>query len=94
MIVNASQLNPDNLLAYARDLKLDVGAFKGCLDSGRYRVEVDRDLAEGSQAGISGTPSFVLGRLENGRLEGIRLVGAMPYEAFGSKLDEMLKKAP
>ena len=39
---------------------------------------------------MSGTPSFVLGRVENGKLEGVRLVGAMPYLQFEAKIKEML----
>ncbi len=57
----------------------------------RHRAALDRDLAEGRSAGVSGTPTFLLGRLNGGRLEGVRLVGAQPYPAFASKLDEALK---
>lgn len=94
MIVNANQLKADNILAYAKDLKLEMGTFTACLESERYRADVERDLAEGAQAGVSGTPSFVVGRLSDGRLAGIRLVGAMPYQTFGARLDEVLKKSP
>lgn len=94
MIVNANQLTTENILAYAGDLKLNMDPFRDCLASARHRAEVDRDLAEGAAAGVSGTPTFVLGRLNNGRLEGIRVVGAQPYQSFASKLDEMLKQSP
>jgi len=93
MIVNASQLEADNILVYARDLGLEPVAFRTCLESERYRAEVDRDLAEGARAGVSGTPSFLLGTLNGERLEGIRIVGAQSYQMFASKLDEALKRA-
>jgi hypothetical protein len=32
----------------------------------------------------------VIGRLENDKLEGVRMVGAMPYAQFDAKLQEML----
>jgi len=94
MIVNANQLGGQNIEKYASDIKLEMSGFRACLDSGRYTKDVDRDLEEGGQAGVSGTPSFVVGRLINGRLEGVRMVGAMPYQNFASTLDEMLRRIP
>jgi len=94
MIENANQLGGQNISKYAGDTKLEMSGFQTCLDSGRYAQDVDRDLEEGAQAGVSGTPSFVVGRLVNGRLEGVRVVGAMPYQNFASTLDEALSKIP
>ncbi len=41
----------------AKDLKLDSKKFDSCLDKGTT-AEIDNDLSEGSNAGISGTPGF------------------------------------
>jgi predicted DsbA family dithiol-disulfide isomerase len=41
-------------------------------------------------AGVQGTPSFVIGRLENDKLQGVRMVGSMPYAQFDAKIQEML----
>ena len=76
MIVNASQLQPDKIVGYAQNASMDVDKFKTCIASDKYRAAIDKDVAEGTAAGVSGTPSFVLGRVENGKLEGVRLVGA------------------
>jgi hypothetical protein len=35
----------------------------------------------------------VIGRLDNDKLEGVRMVGAMPYAQFDAKLQEMLDQA-
>jgi protein-disulfide isomerase len=93
MIVNANALNEDNLTTYAGSIKLDVPKFKSCLDSAKYNAQIDQDIAEGGVAGVQGTPSFVLGRLDNDTLEGVRLVGAMPYDQFDAKIQEMLQQA-
>jgi protein-disulfide isomerase len=90
MIVNANQLKPDNIVGYARDLNLDVDRFRSCLDSGKYRADIDRNLAEGQAVGVTGTPSFVLGRTGVDKVDGVRLVGAKPYAVFDAKLKEML----
>jgi protein-disulfide isomerase len=93
MIVNASQLKAENIVGYAKDLNLAMPPFRECFESERHRPAVDRDMAEGQSAGVSGTPSFLLGKVVNGRLQGVRVVGAQPYQAFAGRLDEMLKPA-
>ncbi|MEP7208272.1 MAG: thioredoxin domain-containing protein [Casimicrobiaceae bacterium] len=90
LIVNADKLQAERLAGYAKDVGLDVGKFSTCVMSDKYKDIVEKGYAEGLAAGISGTPSFVLGRLKDGKLEGVRMVGAMPYSAFDSKLKQML----
>ncbi len=93
MIVNAEALKPDNLATYAGTVKMDVAKFKSCLDSDKYKAQIDQDIAEGGVAGVQGTPSFVIGTLENDKLQGVRMVGAMPYAQFDAKIQEMLEQA-
>jgi protein-disulfide isomerase len=92
MIANANQLRADNLVTYARDLGLDVPKFSACLDSDRFTADIDRNIAEGQKIGVSGTPSFVIGHMSGDKLDGVRLVGAMPYSVFDAKLKELLAK--
>jgi protein-disulfide isomerase len=93
MIVNADQLAADKLMSYAGNVKLDVPKFKSCLDSDKFKAQIDQEIAEGGVAGVQGTPSFVLGYLENDKLQGVRLVGAQPYAQFDAKIQEMLDQA-
>jgi protein-disulfide isomerase len=92
LIVNANKLGPEQVVGYARDQKLDLPRFETCLKSGRHRAAIEADMAEGRNAGVSGTPSFVIGRVANDRLEGVRIVGALPYMAFAARLDQMLQR--
>ena len=94
MIVNADQLQADKLMSYAANVKLDVPKFKSCLDApDKFKAQIDQEVAEGGVAGVQGTPSFVLGYLENDKLQGVRLVGAQPYSQFDAKIQEMLDQA-
>jgi protein-disulfide isomerase len=92
MIVNANQLQADKLGGYAQAASMDVPKFQACVDSDKFKAAIDKDIAEGSAAGVNGTPSFVLGRVENGKLQGVRMVGAMPYAQFEAKIQDMLKQ--
>ncbi len=93
MIANADKLGAEQIVGYAKELKLDIGKFRPCMLSNRFKQSIEEDMEEGRSVGISGTPSFVIGRMVNGKLEGVRMVGAMPYINFAQKLDQMLAQA-
>jgi len=91
MIVNADQLKAENLATYAGNIKMDVPKFKACLDNpDKFKAQIDKEIAEGGVAGVTGTPTFVIGRIENDKIEGVRFVGAQPYSNFDAKIQEML----
>ncbi|MGH7825069.1 MAG: DsbA family protein [Candidatus Binatia bacterium] len=70
------------LKQYARELKVNVGVFGQCLDSGRYRQKVEGETAVAASLGWRGTPTFFV----NSQL----LVGAQPFEVFQKVIEEEL----
>ena len=92
MHVNADKLSKEEIQKYAADLKLDTAKFKACAESDFYSADIDKQFQEGSAVGITGTPSFIVGRVSDGKLDGVRLVGALPYAQFDSKLKELLEQ--
>jgi len=75
----------DQLVGYAARLGLDRTAFAACLDGRRFTTAIDADVAEGRARGVRGTPTFFV----NGR----RLVGAHPIEAFREVIRDALDEA-
>jgi len=75
------------LKTFAGELGLDTNQFNDCLDSGKYRDEVNNDLQDGTSYGITGTPGFFIGNEERGY---IKVSGAQPYSVFQNVLDQML----
>ena len=87
-----SALKVDNLKAFARDLGLDADAFNACLDQGTYAEAVNQHLAAGSQAGITGTPGFFIGKTgAEGTIEAAFIKGAQPITAFRQVIDGLLE---
>jgi protein-disulfide isomerase len=84
LFTKTSALGIDNLKKYATDLKLDVNQFTTCLDSGKYAAAISKDIAEGAQAGVTGTPAFFI----NGQF----LSGAQPFAAFQDAIEEALEQ--
>jgi protein-disulfide isomerase len=81
-----------NLKGYARDLGLDLAVFEACLDEGKYAAEVDKDAADGAASGVTGTPSFFIGKTgSDGTIEGTLIRGAQAITAFKQEIDRLLK---
>lgn len=74
----------DQFKAFAADLNLDTNRFNNCLDSDVKAAEVEADLTQGSEFGVSGTPGFFI--------NGINLGGAYPLATFEQIIDEQLAK--
>jgi protein-disulfide isomerase len=82
---NQRALQVVQLKKYAADLRLDAASFDRCLDSGTHAARVQAGLKEATQLGLSSTPSIFI----NGRL----VMGAQPFEAFQSVIDDELARA-
>jgi protein-disulfide isomerase len=76
--------------ATGESLKLDMTAFNACAASTRFDAAITQDMNEGRAVGVEGTPTFVLGRTAPQGLDGILIVGALPFAAFDAKFKELL----
>jgi protein-disulfide isomerase len=84
IFANQQAISDDDFKKYATDLGLNVETFTACYSAGKYRADVEKDAAEGSKVGVTGTPAFFV----NGRF----LSGAQPFEAFKAMIDDELKR--
>lgn len=81
---DTSMYTSDNLSQVAGTLGMDSTQFKQCMDSKKFDKNVSEDLADGQKAGVSGTPTLFI--------NGQPIVGAQPYSAFQTIIDQELKK--
>jgi len=84
LYAKAPKLGPADLKVYAKEIGLDTASFDQCLESGKHKNAVQKDLAEGAKLGLTGTPSFFI----NGR----EISGAQPLEAFAAIIEEELAR--
>jgi protein-disulfide isomerase len=82
---NAGAFSDESLIGFAREAGLDVERFESSFKGGKYEDIVEQVFREAQDAGIQGTPTFLI----NGRI----LVGAQPLEVFEQMLEEELRKA-
>jgi len=67
---NQKALDRDSLFRYARELELDIPAFRACLDDPTTMDSITADVAAGTRLGIESTPTlFINGRRVQGALD-------------------------
>ncbi len=82
---DTSMYTTDKLTEIAGNIGVgNTDQFRSCLDSKKYDKNVSADLADGQKAGVSGTPTFFI--------NGTTLVGAQPYSAIKTVIDQELAK--
>jgi protein-disulfide isomerase len=86
LFANQSQLERPALESAAKDLGLNMSAFKKALDSSTYASAVDADLKLGEDVSVSGTPTMFV----NGK----RIADPTNFEALSKQIDEALAKTP
>jgi len=79
---NSQSLGDENYKAWAEELELDTEQFNDCYDSQKYLEKVRNDLQQGSQAGVRGTPGFLV--------NGMLVSGAQPFEIFQQVIESEL----
>ena len=73
---------------YAKELQINEEEFTSCLTGGKYIDEIRKDLEDGRNYGVSGTPGFFIGNDDVGYVE---LKGAQPFDSFKRIIDSQLE---
>ncbi|MGH7203910.1 MAG: DsbA family protein [Candidatus Levyibacteriota bacterium] len=81
---DTSMYTVDNLTQIAGNLGMDSSQFQQCLSSNKYASDANKDMADGQKVGVTATPTFFI--------NGNPLIGAQPYSAFKTIIDQELKK--
>jgi protein-disulfide isomerase len=83
-------LTRTNFLRTAAELKLNTELFRACIDGQAFASQLARDQKDAEDAGITGTPTFVLGKAAEGKITGLLMVGIQPLAAFEAEIEKQL----
>ena len=87
---NVGAFTDRRLQAFAEALSLDMDAFNSCFNSGKYSDRVNQDRIDGTAAGVTGTPAFVLSYSVNGEKKTRFISGAYPFSEYQTQIEEAL----
>jgi len=85
LITRSPKLDRTSLIAYAKELGLDVAKFTESIDQGSHAAEIDRDLQLAQSIDLYNTPTFYI----NGR----QVVGERHFHYFQKLIDQLLRQA-
>jgi protein-disulfide isomerase len=85
LLDRSPKLDRESLIAYAKELKLDVHRFTKDLDTMRHNPEIDRDVKLGEALDLYNTPTIFI--------NGVKLLGNRPLETYKATIDGELKSA-
>ena len=60
LFANHNRLSREKIFELAKELNLDMARFTREMDSHQYKARIRRDMAEGDNAGLTGTPSMFI----------------------------------
>jgi protein-disulfide isomerase len=87
MFADQSKLTQPQLVETAGGIGgIDKDKFKACLDTGKFKDEVQKDFEDGQKYGVTGTPTFFI--------NGIPMVGARDVNSFAEIIDTELERNP
>lgn len=84
LFASQEELSPDRLTQFARELDLQMEPFGQCLEAGKFKARIDKDIEQGRKFGFNTTPTFVI----NNRV----VSGVPPAARFRQIIDEELEK--
>jgi protein-disulfide isomerase len=85
LLDRSPKLDRASLIGCATALKLDVPRFTRDLDTMRHKKEIDRDVKLGEALDLFSTPTIFI--------NGVKLLGDRPIEAYREVIDGELKAA-
>jgi protein-disulfide isomerase len=86
LFANSKRLSDATVLAAAKEIGLDLTKFQTDLKSAKVKQIVDKDIADGDKAQVSGTPTiFINGKRYNGPLELVILKPILDAELQAKK---------
>ncbi|MFC1648010.1 DsbA family protein [Nanoarchaeota archaeon] len=88
LFTNQDKLDDEGLVSLAEELELNMVQFNSCFTEKSTLEEVEADYSEGVQAGVTGTPAFIIGRT-NLMVKGELIIGAQPYSVFEEVINRL-----
>jgi protein-disulfide isomerase len=82
LFANQKALGREDLEKYAKEVGLDMDAFKKALDDGTYKTAVDDEMALGGEVFVDGTPTMFV--------NGVRVANATDVASISSAIDKAL----
>jgi predicted DsbA family dithiol-disulfide isomerase len=91
---NSNNFSLPVLKRYAQGIGVDDDKFNDCLKSEKYAGMIEKEIPDGTRAGVRGTPSFFVSPSESGgKITGAMVRGVQSLARFKLAIDRALETA-
>lgn len=91
LVAAGAPLDADRVMVAAGEAGVDAAALAACVSTTRHDASIAADAAAAAEAGLTGTPMFIVGpSTSDGSMRGRVIRGAYPIETFRAAIDEAL----
>jgi protein-disulfide isomerase len=91
LLTSRGEVDESALLALGSSVGVDPQAFRACLSGNDARAQVRADKADATHFGVSSTPSFLVGELQDRTVWVVRRIrGAQPFSVFEQVIERLL----
>lgn len=80
-------LGNDKIVELGRESGLDVSSLRRCVESAKYKEEIQKAVRDATGYGVHATPTFVVGKTIENRVEGEVILGAVPLGVLQRKIE-------
>lgn len=92
LLAVGNPLDEERISAAARKVGLNVAELEKCAASGDYDDAIEADARAAAEAGLTGTPSFIIGvTTRDGSVRGRAIRGAYPTDVFRDAIEDILQ---
>lgn len=84
MLFTQKKLEKTNFKSYAQKLGLNTASFDSCLETEKYRENIETDMLDGASIGIRATPTYIVNN--------IKIEGVLSQEDWSNILLQFLQK--
>ncbi len=78
------------VLGYAKNMHLNIATYQSCVSKDTFLSQIKADISTGNNIGIQGTPTFIIGKLNKGKITGQLILGAYPFSYFQGIINQYL----
>jgi protein-disulfide isomerase len=91
LLMSSRDLGKEAVLGSAREAGLDDALLRLCLDTHKFKTDIEKAASDALAQSISSTPTFVLAKTTKEEISGDVLTGAMPFSVFDAAIKRKLE---
>ena len=82
----------EKISSSAAEAHLEMQQFGQCQGQHKFSADIDAEEGDAERLNINGTPSFLIGRLLNGKVQGIVIKGNRPIDVYRHEIQRLLSE--